>query len=349
MKHRAFSLAVVILFVCTGADYAHANRINNHEIPAPEMIFEPDACLVPERIVVRFESDPNGSRDSRTASRVAFQLANICDQDRTYRIRFDGGRGNAGEELSFAGSIRLTVNGRETTLQEEQKATHDGKDITGELAASGLPLDLPVSWYNADEENRKYLIQEFHLDDPKFKKFLSKGFIPDWNVHYRYWFDQTFPAHSTTTVQYASILYDGNGRTTDGAAIWYPRYHLSPEQKVARLQDVLDYHHLTPYLSGKALMDKTRERHGEHPYGSADVYWNSVFLGATKWQHPIGLLRVEYATAWEDSRQGEMVVFCLDGKAHVETDNFALELTNYKPAEQPLTFYEFSFFLPEKW
>jgi hypothetical protein len=206
-------------------------------------------------------------------------------------------------------------------------------------------------WSNIEDEEKAHMIQKYHMDNPQFKKFLTEKLVPAWEVHFDYWFDQTFPAHSTTTVEYVSLLYLGEGRATpegklEGSWIWYNREHLSSEQKIARLQDVLDYHHLTPYLSGNALMDKTRERYGEHPYGSAQVYWNSVFLGATKWQHPIGQLRIEYTTRWEDSDRGEVAAFCLDGEGRMETEDFALELTDYKPAEQPLTFYEFSFFLP---
>ena len=350
MKSSARFLLVLVFVALVGIDceYATARPTPYHEIPAPELVFDPDVCLVPEKVAINFASRPRHPLESKTSATLTFQIKNTCDQDIVHRISFNGGTDTWFEDLSFRMlGDDVKVDGLPIKVQAEKMTLLDGKDITEELTALGLPLDLPTYWqFTNDYEG---IIQELQLDNPMFTEFVTTDFCPAWAVQYSFWFNQTFPAQSTTTIEYRTFLYDGYGIVSkydgnlNGIAIWYSSYSFSDEQKSAAIQGVLDYHNLSDGLSGEELMGIVRELYGEHPYAYATVYWNSVFLGATKWQHPIGKLRIEYTTDWEDPERGEIVVFRLNGKTHIKINNFALEFNDYIPAEQPLTFYEFSF------
>jgi hypothetical protein len=344
---RFFLFCAVLSAGCLLCRPAEA-RLNKNEIPAPELIFDPGECLTPQRVDIRFVSNPDRPSTSRTQSAVTLHIRNTCAQDVTHSIHFNGGYDESYDELSFR-HLRLAVNGRKTPLQEEQKAIRDGKDISAELSALGLPLELPQYWSSVIgiDEYEKNMIEDFHLADPKFKIFLREDLMPDWEVHYDFSFEQVFPANSITTIQYTSFLYDGN------LSLWFRSDHLSRAQKADRLQEALDCHRLTACLSGRGLLRDVIERYGDHPYGNAKAYWNSVALGAAKWKQPIGLLRIKYETVFLYERLKpffrELVIFCIDGNPHVVTDKFELAFINYRPEEHSITFQEFSFLLPEKY
>jgi hypothetical protein len=313
MIRQLFSLGIVTLLILIGVS-EQASAYSRDEIPAPEPIFQPDDCLVPEVVTIKIENRSQGSR-----SITSFQIKNICERDVSHKIFFDGGYDTCDDHFSFGWLETILINGVKVQTQKEEKAIIDGKDVTSLLKSMGMDIEAPEDWAFL-EKNRQELITYYHLDDQKFKNFVTQNFAPIWNIVYTYWIDQMFLAQSTTTLQYEVSLHRGSKLSEEALSACHEQENISYNKRIMCIQKILEQNSMNLCFDANMIIQELNSTYGDQYYHYLIQYSNSIFLSAAKWKHPIGNLNIEYISNVSKQFGNELIISCIDGKHHIATD-----------------------------
>jgi hypothetical protein len=151
-----------------------------------------DLYVSPAQVRIRFEFVNDSAKDIDTI--VAFPLPDIDVGEYT-----ESAMGTITEDpVNFVG-FRTVSNGVPVTARVEQRAFHNGRDVTAVLAAAGVPLNVV--------NNGAFKILEA-LPAAKKQALIKAGILevdgdnihPDWTVRTRFWWTQHFPAGKTVVL-----------------------------------------------------------------------------------------------------------------------------------------------------
>lgn len=170
--------------------------------PAPDMVFTPGKCLVPEELSV--------TEDLFYSRSVTYGIANICDQPVTHLISFKGKRFDHGgldqdnrrKDLS---TLKVAVNGQAVALAHEAKAWIGDKDVTEAVEKAGLSpniIAVAADEYESETGLRWVIAREHNLSAKKLPGLVDEDDCPVWEVENIYSFTQAFPPGETTVIHY---------------------------------------------------------------------------------------------------------------------------------------------------
>jgi len=154
-----------------------------------------DLRLGPNAVRIRYTFVNDGKTDIDTL--VAFPLPDIDAYE------FWGtpiGR-ITGDPVNFVG-FKAVVDGKPVAVTVEQKAIHEGRDVTGILKSVGLPVNV-VSGRNYRLMDKLTAAQRRLLIKAGLAEFDSGQGIARWIVRTRFYWRQRFPAGKTVTIEHS--------------------------------------------------------------------------------------------------------------------------------------------------
>lgn len=162
-----------------------------------------DLRISPTSVKVRYEFINDGGKDVDTI--VAFPLPDID------LYEFSGSPlGTVKDESPNFVGVALTVDGRRVQTTAEEKAVYKGKDVTAEIRASGLPInmagtDLYKRLPKLSHEARRTLVRAglLEIDGPNGEDVSGDDFHPKWTAQTKFWWRQQFPAGKTIVVEHS--------------------------------------------------------------------------------------------------------------------------------------------------
>ena len=154
-----------------------------------------DLFISPKQVKVRYEFVNDGKKDVQTV--VAFPLPDIDVREFWYEP-LGTTIGTAPNFMGFA----LTVDGRKVEAKPDERALLDGRDITAQVRAAGLPINIigDVMMKTLD-----------HLAPALRKSLLAQGLLegekdevhPHWIAKTSFWWHQIFPAGKTVVIEHS--------------------------------------------------------------------------------------------------------------------------------------------------
>jgi hypothetical protein len=231
-----------------------------------------DLYLSPKAVKVHYTFVNDSARDVDLI--VAFPLPDVDNYEYS-----ESAIGTTFQTTPNFVGFQLTVDGKPVTAVAEERAIHDGKDVTAQVRAAGLPLNivigggydrlqkLPKSVHDALA--RAGLIDGTGGDDPVHAK---------WTTTTKFWWKQHFGAGKTVTI-------DHSYQPVTGQTFFTP-YALS--QKEERDGYVKAYCLDAPTAAAaSARLDAVRKKTGND--GLLNQYTTDfVILTANNWKGPIG-------------------------------------------------------------
>jgi hypothetical protein len=152
-----------------------------------------DLYVSPKSVRVRFEFVNDTSKDVDTI--VAFPLPDI-DNEEHY---FSALGTTTDDPQNFVG-FSVKVDGKPVAFKVEQRAFIKDRDVTGLLAAAGLPVNVVIG---------KGLKKFDALADAKRKQLIAAGVLagdtpsPLWTVRTKFYWSQRFAARKTVVIEHA--------------------------------------------------------------------------------------------------------------------------------------------------
>ena len=150
--------------------------------------------ISPKQVKVRYEFVNDGKKDVETV--VAFPMPDIDVREFFYEPL-----GTTLENTkNFMGFV-LSVDGRAVTPTLDERAVLDGKDVTAQVKAAALPVNIAGS--DLGEKVAK-------LAPDVRKKLAAQGIVetddndthPHWIAKTSYWWHQVFPAGKTVVIEH---------------------------------------------------------------------------------------------------------------------------------------------------
>jgi hypothetical protein len=153
-----------------------------------------DLSISPKQVKVRYEFVNDGKSDVETV--VAFPMPDI-DVREFYYEPLGTTLENTKNFMGFA----LSVDGKPVTATLDERAVLDGKDVTAQVRAAGLPVNIAGS--DLGEKVSK-------LAPDVRKKLVAQGIVeadnndthPHWIAKTSYWWHQVFPAGKTVVIEH---------------------------------------------------------------------------------------------------------------------------------------------------
>ena len=153
-----------------------------------------DLFISPKQVKVRYEFVNDGKKDVQTV--VAFPLPDIDVREFWYEP-LGTTIGTAPNFMGFA----LTVDGKKVEAKPDERAVLDGRDVTAQVRAAGLPINIigDVMMKTLD-----------HLAPALRKSLLAQGLLegekdeihPHWIAKTSFWWHQIFPAGKTVVIEH---------------------------------------------------------------------------------------------------------------------------------------------------
>ncbi len=154
-----------------------------------------DLFISPKRVKVRYEFVNDGRQDVQTV--VAFPLPDIDVREFWYEP-LGTTTGTGPNFMDFA----LTVDGKKVEAKADERAILDGRDVTAQVRAAGLPVNIigDVMMKKLD-----------HLAPALRKSLLAQGLLegekddlhPHWIAKTSFWWHQAFPAGKTVVIEHS--------------------------------------------------------------------------------------------------------------------------------------------------
>jgi hypothetical protein len=153
-----------------------------------------DLHLSPKEARVRYEFVNDGKKDVETV--VAFPMPDIDVRQFWYEPL-----GTTLEQSPNFMGFALTVDGKKVAATPDERAVLDGKDVTAQVKAAGLPINIAGS---------KLIEKIDHLSPAQKKSLAAAGLIemdsgeahPHWIAKTSYWWHQVFPAGKTVVIEH---------------------------------------------------------------------------------------------------------------------------------------------------
>jgi len=154
-----------------------------------------DLFISPKQVKVRYEFINDGKKDVQTV--VAFPLPDIDVREFWYEPLGT----TIGTGPNFMG-FALTVDGKKVEAKPDERAVLDGRDVTAQVRAAGLPINIigDVMMKTLD-----------HLAPALRKSLLAQGLLegekdelhPHWIAKTSFWWHQIFPAGKTVVIEHS--------------------------------------------------------------------------------------------------------------------------------------------------
>lgn len=190
----ASALAVVTVRADDSSASLGAGGIEFTKLADVRMASE-DLRLSPNAVRIRYTFINDGKTDVDTL--VAFPLPDIDAYE------FWGtpiGR-ITGDPVNFVG-FKAVVDGRPVAVTVEQKAIHEGRDVTAIVKSAGLPVNV-VSGENYRRLDRLTAAQRKLLKDSGLAEFDNDQGVARWIVRTRFYWRQRFPAGKTVVIEHS--------------------------------------------------------------------------------------------------------------------------------------------------
>lgn len=154
-----------------------------------------DLFISPKQVKVRYEFVNDGKKDVQTV--VAFPLPDIDVREFWYEP-LGTTIGTAPNFMGFA----LTVDGKKVEAKPDERAVLDGRDVTAQVRAAGLPINIigDVMMKTLDRlapALRKSLLAQGLLEGEKDEVH------PHWIAKTSFWWHQVFPAGKTVIIEHS--------------------------------------------------------------------------------------------------------------------------------------------------
>ncbi|MEI9887501.1 MAG: DUF4424 family protein [Rhizomicrobium sp.] len=174
-----------------------------------------DLYLSPQQVKVHYTFVNDGPKDVDLM--VAFPLPDV---DNAELAESPIGTTTGGGP-NFVG-FKLAVDGKPVTATAEERAIFKGKDVTGQVKAAGLPLNIVIGGYDALQ----------HLPAPKQAALVKAGLIENigdaanptyhalWTTTTKFWWKMHFPAGKPVGVDHS--YQPVTGQTFFGAYAFAP-------------------------------------------------------------------------------------------------------------------------------
>jgi len=282
MRKCYFALfATVLALASLGAFAAYAND-SSAQLAAGGLVLtksadirmaSEDLSITPYDVRVRYEFVNDGGRDIDTV--VAFPLPKVD----MYELSEVPIGMTVADAVNFVG-FEVRENGRPIAVRLQSRAMHNGRDVSAQVRAAGLPVGIYSDSFNKALDN---------VPAAKLQRLVRAGLMevdgdarrPKWMVELTYYWTEHFPAGKTVTIEHHYKPVTGEQ--------FFGRFSLSDaEQRNLWIKDFcLDAG--TRAAAGKALDALEKGRPPES--GSALLIAYStryVLTTANNWKGPIG-------------------------------------------------------------
>lgn len=270
-----------------------------------------DLRLSPREVQVRYEFVNESGKDIDTI--VAFPLPDID----LYRFSEEPLGTTKNASPNFVG-FELTVNGQHVTVTAEERAIHEGKDVTAIVKAAHLPVNLAGT----------DLIARLDKLSPDARRVLGKAGVvegegneihPKWIAVTRFWWRQHFPARKTVVIAHRYQPVTGQS--------FFSEYELSSKDDGAYYDKTYCLDATTKTSIREKLAEKKRKPDANG--GLLNAYATDfVLTTANNWKGPIGHFHLTL-----DKLKAENVLStCWEGRlAKTSATTFESTLERYAP------------------
>ena len=153
-----------------------------------------DLRISPREVRVRYEFVNDGNKDVQTV--VAFPMPDIDVREFWYEPLGT----TVDQSPNFMG-FALTVDGRKVEATPDERAVLNGKDVTAQVKAAGLPINIAGS---------KLVDRIGHLSPALRRALAAQGLVeidgteahPHWIAKTSFWWHQAFPAGKTVVIEH---------------------------------------------------------------------------------------------------------------------------------------------------
>jgi uncharacterized protein DUF4424 len=153
-----------------------------------------DLRISPKEVRVRYEFVNDGKADVQTV--VAFPMPDIDVREFWYEPL-----GTTVDQSPNFMDFALMVDGKTVAATPDERAVLDGRDVTAQVKAAGLPINIAGS---------KLVDRIDHLSPAAKKSLAAAGLVeidgneahPHWIAKTSYWWHQIFPAGKTVVIEH---------------------------------------------------------------------------------------------------------------------------------------------------
>jgi hypothetical protein len=230
-----------------------------------------DLYISPDLVRVRFEFANDTDKDVETL--VAFPLPDID----TWNFWGSGIGAVTRDPVNFVG-FEASVDGKPIAFKVEQRAYAKNKDVTALIASAGAVIN-PVAGDGYKKLETLPLEQRNRLISAGIAMGDEKDFVPQWNVHTRFYWPQRFPAHKTVVIAHSYQPVTGGTYISFGAES--SGFGISETDK----EFCMD----APSQKRLRAMSLAREKAYHNSFSYLDEYWTDYVLSTAKnWSGTIG-------------------------------------------------------------
>ena len=153
-----------------------------------------DLRISPREVRVRYEFVNDGKKDIQTV--VVFPMPDIDVREFWYEPLGT----TVNQTPNFMG-FALTVDGRKVEATPDERAVLNGKDVTAQVKAAGLPINIAGSKL-ADRIGQLSPALRKSLDAQGLVEIDGTEAHPHWIAKTSYWWQQAFPAGKTVVIEH---------------------------------------------------------------------------------------------------------------------------------------------------
>ena len=271
-----------------------------------------DLYLSPKQVKVHYTFINDGAKDADLM--VAFPLPDVDNAD----LAESPIGTTVGGGPNFVG-FKLMVDGKAVTPTAEERAIFKGKDVSDQVKAAGLPLNIVIGGYDALQ----------HLPTPKLAVLVKAGLIENegdaanpnyhalWTTTTKFWWKMHFPAGKPVSVDHSYQPVTGQ--------TFFGKFSLDPgEQR--------DYYDKNFCLDAATVAGiKTRLAQIKKQTGNDGLLnqytTDFVILTANNWKGPIG----KFHLTIDKLKPTNVLSMCWDGLKKTGTTRFESTLTDFAP------------------
>jgi hypothetical protein len=250
-----------------------------------------DLFISPKQVKVRYEFINDGRQDVQTV--VAFPLPDIDVREFWYEP-LGTTTGTGPNFMGFA----LTVDGRKVVAKADERAVLDGRDVTAQVRAAGLPVNIVgdamvKTLDNLAPAQRKSLLTQGLLEGEK------EDVHPHWIAKTSFWWHQVFPAGKTVVIEHSYQPVTGQS--------FFGEESLSDKDEGAANRKAF----CIEAPARKAIEAKIAKLDKSGPNGAYLQAYTTEFVlkTANNWKGPIGRFRL----ALDKIKPDNVLSLCWDG------------------------------------
>ncbi len=274
-----------------------------------------DLTVSPHQITVKYRFRNDSDRDVNAT--VAFPLPAIDGGD----FYHEPMALPAKDPTNFV-DFQVRAAGQTITPKVEVRAFVDGRDVTEQVRAAGLPLSVADrGWDTAVKKlvpaarkklEDEHLIECEEIGDGKGRSHCE--YWAGWETRVQFYWTQKFPANSSLDVEHSYRPVVGGN------------YIVASASDDGRT-------HVQPYCGGEEAIRKVKEFKKRHPAKRDDQVVlrerriDYILTTANNWHGPIGDFKLTVAT---DSDE-DIVATCMPGLKQVSPTSYELTRSNFRP------------------